>query len=157
MHSNVLNVRIFRVAVCDIDLVANVSERSSVIEQISQKFDGEKFNLRRLNELEVTKQCQMEITKRFATLENLSVDEDINRVCENIKENINTSVKDSLVLHELKQHLRFDEECSGFLDHRKQHKMQWVQDTNHCSVDNLNNLRRDASRHFRKKEGISES
>jgi len=141
MHSNVLNVRIFRVAVCDIDLVANVSERSSVIEQISQKFDGEKFNLRRLNELEVTKQCQMEITKRFATLENLSVDEDINRVCENIKENIKTSAKGSLGLQAMKQHKPwFAEECFGFSDQRRQAKMQWVQDPSQSNVDNLNNV-----------------
>jgi len=37
-------------------------------------------------------------------LENLNVDEDVNRVWENIKENIKTSVKESLGLHEWKQH-----------------------------------------------------
>jgi len=37
-------------------------------------------------------------------MENVSDDEDINRAWENIKENIKTSAKDSLVLHELKQH-----------------------------------------------------
>ena len=47
---------------------------------------------------------QIEMTKRFATLENLSDDEDINRVWENIKKNIKTSAKDSLGLHELRQH-----------------------------------------------------
>ena len=52
---------------------------------------GEKFNLRKLNELEVRKQYQIEITNRFAALENLSEDEDINRAWENIKENIKTS------------------------------------------------------------------
>jgi hypothetical protein len=35
--------------------------------------------------------------------------------------------------------------------------MQWVQDTNINSVDNINNGKREAGRHFRKKEGISES
>ena len=29
--------------------------------------------------------------------------------------------------------------------------MQWVQDPYQCNVDNLNNVRREASRHFRKK------
>jgi hypothetical protein len=58
-----------------------------------------------------------EVTKRFATLENLIVDEDVNRAWENIKENIQTSVKESLGLHELKQHKPwFDKECVGFLD-----------------------------------------
>jgi hypothetical protein len=34
--------------------------------------------------------------------------------------------------------------------------MQWLQDPNKSSLDNLNNARHEASRHFRKKEGISE-
>jgi len=56
-------------------------------------------NLRKLNELEVSKQYQIEITSRFAALENLSDGKDINRAWENIKENIKTSVKESLCLH----------------------------------------------------------
>jgi len=39
----------------------------------------ERFNLRRLSELEDRKEYQIEITKRFAALENLSNGEDINR------------------------------------------------------------------------------
>ena len=35
--------------------------------------------------------------------------------------------------------------------------MQWLQDPNESNVDQLNNVRREASRHFRKKEGISAS
>ena len=74
----------------------------------------ERFNLRKLNEPEVGKQYQIEITKRFAALKNLSDDEDINRAWENIKENIKTSTKESLGLHEMKQHKPwFDEECLG--------------------------------------------
>jgi len=57
-------------------------------------------------------------------LENLSDDKDINRVWVNIKENIKTSTKESIGLHELKQCKPwFDEEGLGFLDHRKQAKM----------------------------------
>ena len=41
---------------------------------------------------------------RFAALGKLSDGDDINRAWENIKENIKTSAKDSLGLHELKQH-----------------------------------------------------
>ena len=40
----------------------------------------ERFNLRKPSELEGKKRYQFEITKRFATLENLSDDEDINRL-----------------------------------------------------------------------------
>jgi len=88
-------------------------------------------------------------------LENLSDSEDINRVWENIKENIKTSTKESLGLHELKQHKPwFDEQCLGFFDQRKQASMQWVQDPSQSNVDNLNNVpvRQEASRHFRNKK-----
>jgi hypothetical protein len=48
-------------------------------------------------------------------LENLNDSEDILRAWENIKENIETSAKELLGLHELKQHKPwFDEECLGF-------------------------------------------
>jgi hypothetical protein len=40
----------------------------------------ERFNLRKLSELEGRKQNQIEITNRFAALENLSDGEDINRL-----------------------------------------------------------------------------
>ena len=46
----------------------------------------------------------------------------------------------------------FDEECLHFLDQRKQAKLQWVQDPSQRNVDNLNNVRRKASRHFRNKK-----
>jgi hypothetical protein len=46
-------------------------------------------------------------------LENLNGTEDINRAWENIEENIKISAKDSLGLHEWKQHKPwFDAECS---------------------------------------------
>jgi hypothetical protein len=48
---------------------------------------------------------------------------------------------------------RFDEECSQFLDERKQAEMQCLQDPNQSNVDNLNNVRREAGRHFRNKGG----
>jgi len=85
-------------------VVAKVRERLAVSKRAAQKFDGESFNLRKLNELEVRKQYQIEIMKRLAALENLSDSEDINSVWENIKENIKASAKESLGLHKLKQH-----------------------------------------------------
>ena len=125
----------------------------AVSKQAARKFDGQRFNLRKLNELQVRKQYQTEITNRLAVLENLSDGEDINRAWENIKENIKTSPTEGLGLYELKQHKpRFDEECLGFLDQSKQANKQWVQDPRQSSVDNLNNVRREVSRHFRNKE-----
>ena len=47
-------------------MIAKFRERFAAIKQTAQKFDGERFNLRQLNELEVRKQYQIEITNRFA-------------------------------------------------------------------------------------------
>ena len=78
---------------------------------------------------------------------------DINRAWEDIKQNIKTSDKESLGLHGLEQQKpRFDRERLGFLDQRKQAKMQWLEDPNQSNVDNPNNLRCQASRHFRNKK-----
>ena len=53
----------------------------------------------------------------------------------------------------MKQHKsRFDEECLGIFDQRKQAKMQWIQDPSQSNAHTLNNVRRDASRHFRNKK-----
>jgi hypothetical protein len=60
-------------AKCDTDhclLVAKISERLAVSKQAAQKFNGDRFNLRKLDELDVTKKCQIEITNKFAALEN---------------------------------------------------------------------------------------
>ena len=97
-------------------MVAKVRERLAVSKQTAQKLDGESFNLRKLKDLEVKKQYLIEITNRFSALRNISDDGHINRAWENIKENIKTSAKESLGLHELKQHKPwFDEECLHFL------------------------------------------
>jgi hypothetical protein len=52
-------------------VVAKLRERLAVNEKAAQKFDGERFNLRKLKELEVKEKYQIEITNRFAALENL--------------------------------------------------------------------------------------
>jgi len=154
-HSSVLDMRSFRGADCDTDhylVIAKVRERLAMGKQAEQSFDRQRFKLRELNEPEVREQYQIEITNRFAALENVNVDEDVNRTWENIKENIQTSAEESLGLHELKQNKPwFDEECLGFLDQRKRTKMQWIQDPSQSNVDILNNVRREAGRHFRDK------
>ena len=77
---------------------AKVRERLAVGKQATKQFDEETFNLRMPDDLEV------KISKTCAALENLSDTQGINRVWENIKENIKTSAKESLVLYEFKQH-----------------------------------------------------
>jgi hypothetical protein len=106
-HSSILDVRSFRkliVILTTIWWLQKVRERLAVNTQAAQKFEGERFNLAKLNELEVRKQYQIEITNRSAALENLDNDRDINRAWENIKVSIQTSVRESLGLHESKQH-----------------------------------------------------
>jgi hypothetical protein len=58
--------------------------------------------VRKLSELKVRKRYHIESTKRFAALENLRDSEDIKRAWENIKENIRTSAKESLGLHDFR-------------------------------------------------------
>jgi len=139
-HSTVLDVRSFRGADCDTDhylVIAKVRERLAVGKQATQRFDRQRFNLRKPNEPEVREQYQIEITNRFAALQNSDDDEDVNRTWENIKEKIQTSAKESLGLHEFKQNKPWFDEC--FLD------------PSQSNLDILNNVRLEVSRHFRKK------
>jgi len=88
----------------------------------------------------------------FAALENVKDYEDVNRIWENIKDNIQTSAEESLGVHELKQNKSwFDEECLGSWDQRNRAKMQWIQDPNQSNVYILNNVRREVNRFFREK------
>jgi hypothetical protein len=155
LHSSILDVRSFRGADCDTDhylVIAKVKERLAVSKQAAKKFDVERFNLKKISELEFRKQYQIKNSNRFAALENLNVSEGINMAWENIKESIKMPVKESLGLYERKQHKPwFDQECSQFLDQRKQAKMQWLQNPNRSTVDNLNNVRHEVSRHLMKK------
>jgi hypothetical protein len=55
--------------------------------------------------------------------------------------------------NDLKKHKPwFDEGCSKLLDQSKQAKWQWLQDPCEINGDNLNNVRCEASRHFRYKK-----
>jgi len=65
---------------------------------------GKDLTSGKLNELEVRKEYEMEISNRLAALENINDSDDINRAWETIKKKIKTSAKESLGLHELKQH-----------------------------------------------------
>ena len=67
-------VRCFKGPDCDADrylVIAKVRKRLAVGKQAAQMFDRQRFNLKKLNEPEVREQYQIEITKKFAALENL--------------------------------------------------------------------------------------
>ena len=83
---------------------AKFREILAVSTQAAHKFDVDRFNLRKINDLQVSKQYQIDIANRFAVFENLSDSKDINGAWENVKEKVNTSVTESLCLYEMKQH-----------------------------------------------------
>ena len=63
-HSSILYVLSFRAADCDIAhclVVAKVRERLAVSKQAAQKCDGERFTIRKLNELEARKQYRLRL------------------------------------------------------------------------------------------------
>jgi hypothetical protein len=89
----------------------------------------ERFNLKKLNEVEDKEQFHVEVSNRFAVMEDLDAEVEINSAWETIRENINISAKESLGYYELKKHKPwFDEGCSKLLDQRKQAKLKWLQD-----------------------------
>ena len=59
----------------------------------------ERFNTRKLSELEVRKQYQIKISSKFVALENSENSKEINRAWEYIKETIKSSAKESLGLY----------------------------------------------------------
>jgi hypothetical protein len=76
-HSSVLDVQSFREADCDTDhylVLTKVRERLAVIKQTIHRFHMEWFNPRKLNEIEGKEQYCVDISNRFAALENLEAD-----------------------------------------------------------------------------------
>jgi hypothetical protein len=96
---NVLDVRSFRARDCDTDhyvVVTKVRERLSANKQRSQKFQMEKLNLKKLNDVEGKEKNRVEVSYRFAALEDVDAEVDINSARETIRENIKISTKESL-------------------------------------------------------------
>jgi hypothetical protein len=63
-----------------------------------------RFNLEKLNEVEGKEQFRVEVSDRFAALEDLEAEVEINSAWEMIKENIKISAKEILGYFELKKH-----------------------------------------------------
>jgi hypothetical protein len=58
--------------------VAKLRERISVSKRARQNFDLERFDLKKLDDVEVKEKYQVEISNRFAALESLGDSFDIN-------------------------------------------------------------------------------
>jgi hypothetical protein len=66
-------------------VVAKVRERLAVSKRMVKKMNVERFNIKQLNEEEVKEQYQVTIKNKFAALENLDDNGDINRVWETLE------------------------------------------------------------------------
>jgi hypothetical protein len=64
----------------------------------------ERFSLKKLNEVEGKEEFYVDISTRFAALEDLDAEVEINRAWETISENIKISAKESLGYFESKKH-----------------------------------------------------
>jgi hypothetical protein len=105
-HSSIFDVRRFRGANCDTDyylVVAKVRERLSVSKAAAQKFDVERLNLKKVRDVKVREENQIQLSKRYPLLESLNYSKDMNRAWENIGQNIKISAKHSLGQYEWKQ------------------------------------------------------
>jgi hypothetical protein len=79
--------------------VAKIRERIAVNKQGSHKFRMERFNLKKLNEVEGKEKYRVEVSNRFAALEDLDAEVEINTIWETITENIkNLSERESRLL-----------------------------------------------------------
>jgi hypothetical protein len=86
-------------------------------------------------------------------VEDLEDSGDINGAWDNIRDNIKISAQASPDYCESKHRKpQFDEECSKLVDRRKQAKLQWLQNPSEADKDNLSEVRREDSIHFRKKK-----
>jgi hypothetical protein len=95
-HSNVLDVLSFRAADCDSDhylVLAKVRETLAVNKQRSHTFHMGMFNLKKLNKVKSKEQVCVQVSYRFATLEDLDAEVKINSAWETIREIITISYK----------------------------------------------------------------
>jgi hypothetical protein len=89
----------------------------AVIKETAQKFDVERFNFSKLNELQVRKENQMNVWNRFAALENLNDSEYMNMDWESNKEIMKTLAKGYLSQNGPKNYnVNLDEECLHFVE-----------------------------------------
>jgi hypothetical protein len=85
-------------------VVAKIRERLAVNKKRLHRFHMQMLNLKKLSEIEGKEQYRVEVSSRFAALEDLDAVVKINSAWEMTKENINISVKESLGDFELKKH-----------------------------------------------------
>jgi hypothetical protein len=93
---SIFHVRSFRAADCNTGhylVVAKFRERLAVSKQSTHGFHMERFNLKKLSEVEGKERYPVDISKRFEALENLDTEGEVNKAWETIRENIKISAK----------------------------------------------------------------
>jgi hypothetical protein len=74
-------------------VVAKVRERLAVNEQRSRGFHMERFILKKLNEIEGKEQYRIEVSNRFAVLEDFGAEMDIYSAWKTIRETVKISAR----------------------------------------------------------------
>jgi hypothetical protein len=92
---------------------AKMKERLAVNKQRSHTFHMDRFNLKKLNEEESKENYRLEVSKRFAALENMGTEVEIISARDTIRKNIKISAKESLRSYKLKMH-KIEERCSKY-------------------------------------------
>ena len=156
---SVVDIRTFREADCNSDhylVIGELRERLSEVKRVEQQVNIRRFNIPKLKDVETKQQYQVEISNRFAALE--SSDEvgkelDVNRVRENIRDNIKIAAEQSIGYYETKKKKPwFDEHCSIVAERRKQTTLKFLQDPIQANRDNYFNEWQEASRTLRNKK-----
>jgi hypothetical protein len=94
-------------------VIEKFRDRLAANKQRSHRFQREMLNLKELNEVVGNEQYRVEVSNRFAALEDFDAEVEISSAWETIRENITISAKESLGYFELKKHKSwFDERCS---------------------------------------------
>jgi hypothetical protein len=66
-------------------VVAKIRERRPAVNKQGSHKYMERFNLKKLNEIEGNEKCHVEVSNRFATLEDLDAEVEINTIWETIR------------------------------------------------------------------------
>jgi hypothetical protein len=97
--------------------VAKLRERISVSKRATKKSDVDRFDVKKLDDVEVKEKYRVKVSNRFATLETLDESFDINNAWKSIRENINTSAEDNLRYQKQKHNKPwFDEDSSKLIN-----------------------------------------
>lgn len=124
-------------AECNTDhclVIAKFKDRLSVIKPAGQKFDMQRFDLKKLSEVEMREQQQFKISNRFAGLDNLRDSGDINTTWENIEENVKEVLNRAYAMNKCSTNHGLINKCSKCVDKMKQAELQWLQDPSQIQI-----------------------